>query len=139
MMHDKRIPDPQAPALLLVEANEFIRARLHDWFQCEFPQYRFLEAASFDQARQLAFAHHPLVALVDIDMPHAEGFDVLRMLRGVIPDAHLIALSMYHAEAYRQYASNAGAIACLSLHMSDSMLRNLVGVVLAEPPQTKRA
>jgi DNA-binding NarL/FixJ family response regulator len=131
-MVEKRVVDPGAPALLLVESNEFIRARLHDWFRCEFPQFRFLEASTFEQARSLAFAHVPRVALVDIDMPHAEGFDVLRMLRGVVPDAHMIALSMYHADAYRQYAANAGAIACLSLHMTDSMLRNLLGVVLTE-------
>lgn len=125
-------PNPGAPALLLVEANEFIRARVHDWFSCEFPHYRFLEASSYEEARALGCQYQPSVALVDIDLPDAKGFDILRMLRGVAPDAHLIALSMYHAETYRAYAASAGAIACLSLHMSDSMLRNLVGVVLAE-------
>ena len=132
MTETKTRAEADAPALLLVEGNEFIRARLHDWFSCEFPHYRFLEAGTYDEARALAFAHAPSVALVDIDLPHAKGFDILRMLRGVIPDAHLIALSMYHAETFRAYAANAGAIACLSLHMSDSMLRNLVGVVLSE-------
>lgn len=131
--------DPGGPALLLVEANEFIRARLHDWFRCEFPAYRFIEAAGYDDARAAAFAHEPSVALVDIDLPNGRGFEILRMLRGVVPDAHLIALSMYHAETFRAYAANAGAIACLSLHMSDSMLRNLVGVVLAEHKRHRRA
>jgi DNA-binding NarL/FixJ family response regulator len=139
MIEKKICADDEAPALLLVEGNEFIRARLHDWFSCEFPRFRFLEAGTYEEARTLAFEYSPRVALVDIDLPDAKGFDILRMLRGVVPDAHTIALSMYHADTYRHYAESAGAIACLSLHLSDSMLRNLVGVVLSGAAQPKRA
>ena len=125
-------------ALLVVEDNLHARQWLRDWAERECPKFRLLFAAGLDEARRLARAHRPAVALVDIDMHDARGFEILRLLSSVAPDVHLIALSMFNAEAYRDYAAGAGAKACVSLATSDSKLKDTVGALLGssrgDPP-----
>jgi len=126
---------PATPlALLIAEDKEHALRSLHDWVTHEYPLCRVSHAATAAEARRLALAERPAVILVDIDMHDAKGFEILRVLRTELPGAHLIALSMFHAEAWRDYAAGAGARACLSLATADSKLKETIAALLAPPP-----
>ena len=59
----------------------------------------------------------------------------MRMLKGAVPRAHLIALSTYHAETYRGYAAKAGASGCLSKSSLNAELKNLIDTLLRASSQ----
>jgi DNA-binding NarL/FixJ family response regulator len=121
------------PSLLIAEDKIHALQSLDDWVRHAYPLCRVCHAATAADARRLALAERPTVVLVDIDMHDALGFEILRVLRTELPDAHLIALSMFHAEAWRDYAAGAGAKACLSLATSDSQLKDTIEALLTPP------
>jgi DNA-binding NarL/FixJ family response regulator len=131
-MDDSDEPLRAAPfALLIAEDKIHTRQLLQDWVTHEYPRCRISHAANAEDARRVALAERPAVILVDIDMHDARGFEILRVLRIALPEAHLIALSMFQADAYRDYAAGAGAQACLSMATTGSKLKDTIGALLA--------
>ncbi len=122
-----------APTVVVAVRHAGCRTRLGQWLAHEYPSCRCLDAVSSEQARHIAISESPAVALVDIDMPAAQGFEILRMLRTLAPRARLVALSAYHAETYRDYAAGAGAAVCLPMGLPDSKLKYAIGALLAPP------
>lgn len=130
-MHDPGESLSAAPsALLIAEDKVYTRQLLQDWVTQEYPRCRISHAANAEDARCVALAEHPAVILVDIDMHDSKGFEILRVLRTALPKTHLIALSMFQADAYRDYAAGAGAEACLSMAIVDSKLKATIGALL---------
>lgn len=58
-------------------------------------------------------ALRPDLCLVDLQMPGMTGFDVIRGVRAIDPDARIIVLTMYHGEEDMKRALAAGATAYL--------------------------
>ena len=131
-MHDTVAPLSAAPSALLIAEDKVYAAQLlQDWVTQEYPRCRISHAANAEDARRVASVERPAVILVDIDMYDAKGFEILRVLRTDLPEVHLIALSMFHADAYRDYAAGAGAEACLSMAGVGSKLKDMIGALLA--------
>lgn len=139
-MHDAG-PVGAAPAVLIAQDKAHARLSLHAWVAQQYPHCRVLDATDAAEACRLALAERPAVVLVDIDMHDARGFEVLRALRTALPQAHLLALSLFHADAYRDYAAGAGAEACLSLTLSGPKLKDTLATFLAPSrgPHPRRA
>lgn len=132
-MHALDVP-LATPSAVLIAADKMSACQLlQDWLTREYPRCRVLHVANPKDARNIALAERPEVILVDIDMPDTRGFEILRVLRTELPDAHLIALSLFDAEVFREYAAGAGAKACLSMAVGDSRLKELIGALLASP------
>jgi CheY-like chemotaxis protein len=74
-------------------------------------EYAFEEAATVDEAIEVASTFQPDVALVDVMMPGGSGLEVVRHL-GREPElrhARCVVVSAFAAEADRLEASEAGA------------------------------
>ncbi|RBM22106.1 response regulator transcription factor [Streptomyces sp. PT12] len=67
------------------------------------------EAADGREAVELARAHRPDVALLDIRMPGADGLTALDEMRAVIPDTAVIMLTTFGQDEYIARALDGGA------------------------------
>src|SRR4030095_16583903 len=68
------------------------------------------EASDGLEALQLAQAHTPEVAVLDVAMPHLNGIETTRRLRETVPHVKIIVLTMHTEEPYVLEALQAGAI-----------------------------
>jgi DNA-binding NarL/FixJ family response regulator len=123
-------PEPVGPAILVASAAQGGR-RLQDWVRREFPACRVYFAEGRTEARAIAVAVEPAVALVDLDARALGGIETLWMLRTVVPEASPIALSAYHSGAMHDFAIGAGAVACMSPQAAPEGLRALIAGLLA--------
>lgn len=69
------------------------------------------EASDGAAAVELAEAHHPQIAVLDVEMPGMNGIEAARRIRQVAPETHIVALSMYGDPHYQQRMFAAGASA----------------------------
>ena len=116
--------------ILLVDDAPSVRQALR-WLLEEVPGFQVVgEAADGDTAVQLAHDLLPHVVILDIDLPHTNGFRVTRLLKETIPWIQVIVLSGHGDTATRQLAANVGADAFVE--KSDgwqALLAQLEGVV----------
>ena len=66
-------------------------------------------AGGGEEALLQARALRPQVILLDLAMPDLPGLDAIPRLRVILPEAHIIALTLLDSEGYRQAALAAGA------------------------------
>jgi len=62
----------------------------------------------------LARSLRPHVILLDLRMPGLSGLETIPLLRSMLPDVGIIALTLWHANGYREAALAAGADDLLS-------------------------
>ena len=74
-----RQTNPRTPAILIVENNEDNRQMLK--FLLEMWKYRVLEARDGIEALKAAEKERPDLILMDVKLPHLDGFDVTRKIR----------------------------------------------------------
>lgn len=67
------------------------------------------EAANGREAVEQFRSHHPDVTLMDLQMPEMDGIDALIAIRAEFPNARIIVLTTYAADALCQRAMQAGA------------------------------
>lgn len=71
------------------------------------------EAANGREAIELAEAHEPDTAIVDLEMPVMDGLDAIREMRDRVPKVKSVVLSAYGADVASEAANKMGAYAYL--------------------------
>jgi DNA-binding NarL/FixJ family response regulator len=99
------------PTILIVEDYEMVRALLHEWLGTAFPDCRFQEAHSGEEAIALASASPPEVVLMDIGLTQMNGIEATRHIKAIAPQTQVVMLTIHEDDAYRADASAAGASA----------------------------
>jgi len=97
--------------ILIVEDHDAVRRSLREWLEVVFPQHRFVEAASGEEAVALAQATLPRLVVMDIGLPQMNGVEATRRIKAKVPAARVVMLTIYESEAYRADAIAAGASA----------------------------
>ena len=100
--------------LLIVEAQDAMRATLRDFLQPVFPHLRILLAESAEQALALCESEQPELVLLDLGMPDGKGFELAARLRTCSPAPAVIATSYRIGPEYDARASSAGACALVA-------------------------
>jgi DNA-binding NarL/FixJ family response regulator len=78
------------------------------------------------EAVALFEAHRPDVVLIDLRMPKLDGVSAIRAIRGIDPNARIVALTTYDGDADIHRALSAGASAYL---LKDAMVDELVAAI----------
>ncbi|MGD8967526.1 MAG: response regulator transcription factor [Anaerolineae bacterium] len=96
--------------LLLVDDHEIVRAGIRALLENREDMEVVGEAASGDEAIDLAVQLRPDVVLMDISMPGMSGDDATRQILESVSEANVLALSVREEEAYFFQMFQAGAI-----------------------------
>jgi DNA-binding NarL/FixJ family response regulator len=86
------------------------------------------EARNGAVAVELFEAHRPDVVLMDLQMPNMDGVAAITAIRGIDPDARIIALTTHDGDADIHRALTAGASAYL---LKDAMVEQLIDAIRA--------
>ena len=79
----------------------------------------------------LSRAHLPNIVLMDIMLPAMSGIETTRHIKGVVPDAQVVMLSIYEDSAYKTDAAAAGAVAYISKRKMGTELVPLIAKLLS--------
>ena len=106
------------------------------------PGLKVLRASSGMQALELLLVHEVALALIDVNMPHMDGFELAGLMRGnsrtaAIPLIFITAAMQEHSRAFRGY--KAGAVDFLNKPVDPEILRSKVEVFVELYVQRKQA
>ena len=101
------------------------------------------EAGDGIEAVELALAHRPRVAVLDVSMPRMTGLQAAREIKAQAPEVHVLLLSMHDDERYLFDALRAGASGYVLKRAADTDLIDAVRSASEDrpfvPPVTQRA
>ena len=118
-------PKPKPVSLLIIDDNEnFLKTISAYLVEHHAREIQVLGTArSGRQGINLAQQLHPQVVLLDLKMPDMHGFDVIPLLRKVLPEIRIITTTLLpleifeqSGEIYRQANATAGADAFIPKH-----------------------
>jgi DNA-binding NarL/FixJ family response regulator len=129
--------------VLLVEDHASFRHALRAVFALEQDLSVVAEVDDGTQAGAAAAEHHPDVAVVDLDLPGADGIEALTDIRQASPDTACVVLTALQDDAEMGRAVEAGAAAILhkSVDIEDLLQvirRASTGMNLLSPNDTAR-
>jgi DNA-binding NarL/FixJ family response regulator len=121
------------PSVLVVEEHDQMRTALRDWLLSSFPPLRLREARSLDEALRLAEQANLDLALVNLELPGANGIEAARALRKRYPECRVVVMSVTDSMSLRIAALEAGAEAFVSKRDLRIALHPIVARLLATP------
>jgi len=121
-------------SILIVEDHDAVRLSLRDWLSTSFPNCRFNEARSGEEALALARQKPPDIVLMDIWLPQMNGIEATKRIKSLMPQTQVVMLTMYEAPDYVSSATDAGAAAYV---LKRKMHTDLIPTVRALLSRTK--
>lgn len=116
--------------ILLADDHTILRAGLRLLINNQ-PDLKVVgEANNGDEALQQARQLRPDVILLDINMPGRDGLSTLPELRTLLPDSHILILTMHDDARYLQDALQAGAAGYVLKKVADAELLLAIRAVL---------
>src|SRR5438067_10011219 len=98
----KRYPDEgtspandPAPTILIVDNSELLRTALFGWLSAVFPDCRFQEATSGEEALALTVIQPATIVLMNIKLPQMTGLEAARHMKGISPRLQVVLMSFY--------------------------------------------
>ena len=124
--------------VMLVDDHALVRAAIRQAISA--PDVVLVaEAASAEEALELAPMHRPDVLLVDIDLPGMDGLRLVRELVARLPDARIVMLTISTADRDLFDAMRYGASGYLTKDLSpEALLRTVRGVHAGELAMPRR-
>lgn len=99
--------------VLLVDDHSVVRQGVRAFLETQPDISVVSEAASGDEAVQLATEHAPDVVLMDLVMPGMDGVEATRQVKAASPRTQVIVLTSYHQDEHIFPAIRAGALSYL--------------------------
>jgi CheY-like chemotaxis protein len=125
---------PTMPTILIIDDNEDLRETLVAVLEDE--GYAILAAEDGVSGVDAYAAHHPDLVLTDLIMPKADGFDTIRRIRALDPQARILAMSggsLISREDYLVCATALGAMFVLPKPFEIDQLAAAVAKCLNRP------
>src|SRR5215813_8202772 len=95
--------------VLIVEDQAVMRALLRDFLHSNFPEPGITEAADGNRALQLVREHRPVVVLMDINLPDANGLELTARIKALHPETQVIIVSHLKGAVFVERALASGA------------------------------
>ena len=120
--------------ILIVEDVDLMRQMLREFLQSAYPDSTILEAGNAAHALSLCREHRPLLVLMDVSLPDANGIELTARLKAMLPDTPVIVVSQHAAQVYIDSARAAGAYAYITKDTVHRELLPAVAAALASAP-----
>jgi len=115
--------------ILLADDHAVVRAGLRALLTAE-PDLELVgEAEDGDQVLQMATRLRPELVLMDVSMPSQNGIDALRQLKEILPEAHVLVLTVHEDESLVRRAIRAGASGYVVKRAAESELIQAIRTV----------
>lgn len=95
--------------ILLADDHNVLRQGIAQMLDAQPDMKVVAQADNGSRAVELARAHHPAIALLDINMPEMDGVEAARQIASELPETGIIILTMYRRDDYVFEAIKAGA------------------------------
>ena len=95
--------------LMLVDDHDIVRTGLRTFLETQEGMQVVAEARNGEEAIQRAVEAQPDVVIMDITMPHMDGLEATRRLKGSLPACHVLALTVHEDKQYLFEMLTAGA------------------------------
>ncbi|MFB5191658.1 response regulator transcription factor [Alicyclobacillus fastidiosus] len=112
--------------ILIAEDQTLVRGALATLLNFEDDFEVVATAGDGIEALALAKVHRPHVVLVDVEMPHMSGLEVVEQLHQALPDCKAIVVTTFARPGYMQRAVKAGARGYL---LKDAHVEELAGAI----------
>jgi len=122
--------------IVLADDHAVVRAGLRLLLDSESDFEVVAEASDVDSARRYVRGHHPLVLVLDLNMPGGSSLEAIPVLREESPETQIVVLTMQQEPAFAREALGAGALGyVLKAAVGESYLNPRLGARIAsEPP-----
>ncbi|MFZ5788617.1 MAG: response regulator [Acidobacteriota bacterium] len=120
--------------IMIVEDHEAVRASLRDFLNTAMPGSHVLEAATGEEALEVAFDEEPEVVLMDLGLPGMTGLEATRRLTVVAPRSRVVVCSVHEGSVYKQAALAAGAVGFVPKREANERLVPLIRTLRALAP-----
>lgn len=118
--------------IILADDHELVRVGLRDTLQRLEPDFHFLEAASLDEAMDLARRESTIaLSILDLYMPGMDGADGIRRMKEVLPDAPVAVISGSVRDADIETCIAAGASGFIPKTMKILAMANAIRLILS--------
>jgi len=94
---------------MLVDDHDIVRTGLRTFLETQEGMQVVAEARNGEEAIQRAVEAQPDVVIMDITMPHMDGLEATRRLKGSLPACHVLALTVHEDKQYLFEMLTAGA------------------------------
>jgi DNA-binding NarL/FixJ family response regulator len=118
-------------SILIADDHYLIRKGLRDLLEERLPTFRVDEAEDGRRTLELARERRYDVIVLDISMPGKDGLDLIRDLKDLDPETHILILSIQPEEQYALRAFRLGASGCLNKSGDPAELVEAVKTVVA--------
>ncbi len=115
--------------VLIADDHGIVRSGLRKLLESEEGIEVVAEASDGAEARDLAVANQPDLAILDVKMPELSGLEATRAIREQAPDVSVLILSMHEEERYLFEALKAGASGYVLKRAADSDLIDAIRAV----------
>jgi two-component system response regulator NreC len=95
--------------LMLVDDHDIVRTGLRTFLETQEGLQVVAEARNGEEALQRAIEAQPDIVIMDITMPHMDGLEATRQLKGSLPACHVLALTVHEDKQYLFEMLTAGA------------------------------
>jgi two-component system response regulator NreC len=117
--------------IVLADDHAVVRAGLRLLLDNESDFEVVAEASDVDSARRYVRGHHPLVLVLDLNMPGGSSLEAIPVLREESPETQIVVLTMQQEPAFAREALGAGAIGYVLKEAADD---ELGARIASEPP-----
>ena len=115
---------------LVIDDHPAAQAALRDLLAAAFPLWTVLVAANASEAIAINARSHPALAIVDVNLPDANGIDLAAALKHQRPALVTVMISVQDGAHYRAQAQATGAAAYLRKDRLGTELEPLLRTLL---------
>lgn len=119
----------KAIRLMLVDDHDIVRTGLRSYLETQSGIHVVADASSGVEALERAQETHPDVVVMDITMPDMDGLETTRRLKELLPDCHVLGLTVHTDKEYLFEMMAAGASGYLTKHSAAEELVSAVRTV----------